>query len=633
MRASIGRFGLAMLAALVLVPWFACGGHEESGVISHSVSLSISSTSLELDQGASTQFTASVLGTSNQAVIWSIQESNSGGSIDSQGLFTAPFKAGLLHVVATSAQDSTKRAIAEVNVHTVTISINPAIGDMEPGESQAFTALVKGTVDPSVTWDIFEQQAGAITRSGIFTAPSQAGTYHVVATNTSDKTASASVPVRVCSVSVSITPRALGITPGSTRQFTASIAGTLDDTASWSVQEGAKGGLISDSGVYTAPAEAGVYHVLASSLSHPGVMASALVRVGPSSFRPTGDMVEARYYHTATLLQNGKVLVVGGDPPDEWASRATAELYDPLAGTFQLTGSMSTGRDEHTATLLPNGNVLITGGGIAYWLSYNTAEIYDPSTGQFTPTGQLSARRSNHTATLLKNGKVLIIGGVNWTDDITDPNLLRAVELYDPQSGTFSPAGSLAKPMWGHSATLLPDGRVLVIGGTYGYSGDTSTAVLIYDPQTESFTSVGSTNQPLESHTATLLPTNTVLIAGGKFYPPGSDFNGEIIDDGQLLDLATMQLSADIEMLIPRVHHTATYVPDKKVLITGGDSGSTEKSAELFDISTSQFECIGEMGVPRAGHTATMLLTGEILIIGGTSDKSAELYNAQSKPK
>ena len=125
--------------------------------------------------------------------------------------------------------------------------------------------------------------------------------------------------------------------------------------------------------------------------------------VPQETFAPTGSMTVAREMHTATFLGNGKVLIAGGY--DGFNGNASAELYDPAAGTFTATGSMTVARWEHTATLLPNGTVLIAGGGSS------SAELYDPAAGTFTATGSMTVARIKHTATLLLSGMVLIAGG------------------------------------------------------------------------------------------------------------------------------------------------------------------------------------------------------------------------------
>jgi hypothetical protein len=195
----------------------------------------------------------------------------------------------------------------------------------------------------------------------------------------------------------------------------------------------------------------------------------------PGTFTQAGRMAVARYQHTATLLNDGRVLIAGGDSsygalgPN---TEASAELYDPATGTFSPTGSMTTARDGHTATLLPNGKVLIAGGGprlggVGY--SVASAEIYDPATGSFTATGAMIVERTAHTATLLNNGRVLIAGGLRRVvgSTLSEYSYPRGAELYDPETGTFSATGDMSSG-WADTATLLPNGKVLVAGGDIG---------------------------------------------------------------------------------------------------------------------------------------------------------------------
>jgi len=156
-----------------------------------------------------------------------------------------------------------------------------------------------------------------------------------------------------------------------------------------------------------------------------GAIPSTALRasVKHACWNDTGSMTTARASHTATLLPGGKVLIVGGS--DASSTLATAELYDPVAGTFTATGTMATARCWHTATLLPSGQVLIAGGtGDAGSLA--SAELYDPPLGTFTATGNMTATRETFTATLLSSGEVLIAGGLGSSGN------LASAELYDP---------------------------------------------------------------------------------------------------------------------------------------------------------------------------------------------------------
>jgi hypothetical protein len=198
-------------------------------------------------------------------------------------------------------------------------------------------------------------------------------------------------------------------------------------------------------------------------------------------FTPTGGMTEITSAHTATLLKNGKVLFIG------WVSGV--ELYDPVAGKFSRVGKLTTPRQMHTATLLPNGKVLVIGGKEAAnygLLALTSAELYDPVTNLFAPTGSLVRERVGHTATLLANGKVLVVG---WSE---------GAELYDPNTGKFSLTGKPSVVRIDHTATLLKNGNVLVTGGfTTGYHIFDSAE--LYDPAAGTFSASTAMNSSKQS--------------------------------------------------------------------------------------------------------------------------------------
>ena len=180
----------------------------------------------------------------------------------------------------------------------------------------------------------------------------------------------------------------------------------------------------------------------------------------PGSWKVTGDLTAGRYSHIAILLPNGQVLVAGGQG-DGGIILTSAELYDPAVRTWTATGSLTVPRWFHTATLLPNKRVLVAAGATGTPISnaIASAEIYDPTTGIWTATGSLATARQSHTATLLPDGQVLVAGGANTT-------ILASAELYHPGTGRWTATGSMASARYQHTATLLPDGRVLVAGGT-----------------------------------------------------------------------------------------------------------------------------------------------------------------------
>jgi deoxycytidylate deaminase len=224
------------------------------------------------------------------------------------------------------------------------------------------------------------------------------------------------------------------------------------------------------------------------------------------------------------LLPNGKVLVAGG-LESGFNPSASAELYDPASGTWTATASLNTARYAHTATLLPNGKVLVAGGYNGSFLT--SAELYDPASGTWTTTGSLNSARDLHTATLLPNGKVLVAGGYNGS-------FLTGAELFDPAggtNGTWTTTGSLNSARDLHTATLLPNGMVLVAGGLDS-SGGSSASAELFDPAggtNGTWTATASLNTAREQHTATLLPNGKVLVAGG-FNGSAASTSAELFD-------------------------------------------------------------------------------------------------------
>jgi N-acetylneuraminic acid mutarotase len=211
------------------------------------------------------------------------------------------------------------------------------------------------------------------------------------------------------------------------------------------------------------------------------------------------------------LLPDGKVLITGGVTRG-MSYLSTSEVYDPIVGKWTKTSPANQVRAGHTATLLLNGQVLVAGGhvtldvfGNVRWLS--SAELYNPSNKQWAETGNMTTTRMKHTATLLQNGKVLVVGGYDGT------NNLSSAELYDPKSGKWMTTGSLIVARRDHTATLLSDGKVLVAGGEN--ATDCLSSAELYNPNTEKWTITDSMNSPRKSYRALLLPNGLVLATGG----------------------------------------------------------------------------------------------------------------------
>jgi hypothetical protein len=326
-------------------------------------------------------------------------------------------------------------------------------------------------------------------------------------------------------------------------------------------------------------------------------------------FVATGSMSTPRSFHTATLLGNGQVLVVGGFD-DKGAPLASAELYDPNSKTFSSTNNnMPNKAAGHTATLLLNGQVLVVGGG------NSSSELYNPSSKTWSSAGGIGGQRSYHSATLLPNGKVLIAGGSDQSGKTSNTAL-----LYDPLTGSYSGTGDMTLSREFHTATLLPSGKVLIAGGrTSSGSGYTYQATAeIYDPGLGTFTLAGSMLSARYGHTAALLSNGNVLLAGGA--------NTDAIATAELYDLVTGAFSLTGPLATARLFSTA--MPFKGIVVeAGGLKGSTQlSSAEQYQGSFLSF---GNMTAPRAAHTATVLNDGSVLIIGGQGSNGTPVATAE----
>lgn len=228
-----------------------------------------------------------------------------------------------------------------------------------------------------------------------------------------------------------------------------------------------------------------------------------------------------------------------------------------------------------------------------------TAAVTIVSVG-FVPISAMAAR-FGHTATLLTDGSVLVAGGtLNST----------SAELFIPASSSFvATNGNMVHPRSGHCAILLPDGRVLIVGGGDANANLFKTAEL-FDPVTQSFSATGDLNQARTGATATLLPNGMALIAGGL------DSSGALLSSAELYDPGGGTFTLAGSMHVARAQHTATLLNNGKVLLVGSvkDTGS----AEIFDPASGLFSATGSLIQGRAHHTATLLPNGNVLVLGGT---------------
>jgi N-acetylneuraminic acid mutarotase len=343
-----------------------------------------------------------------------------------------------------------------------------------------------------------------------------------------------------------------------------------------------------------------------------------------SAWTPSRPLLEARGSDTATLLDDGRVLVVGGIGGPNDVPLASAELYDPRTATWAAAGRMTTPRAGHATTLLPDGKVLVTGGDGGNG-PLGSAEVFDPGTGSWASVGAMMSPRAGHAAALLPGGSVLVAGG-----DSGSGSMLATAELFDPASGTWAATGSMVvqRGHLGPVATVLHDGRALVVGG---YSGGGSTippTAELYDPASGSWTATGDLVHARGAGiTVTLLPTGEVLVTGGD-----TDCCG-FLHEAELFDPVTGSWQATGDMAGWRQGHTAAVVQGGRVLVAGGDDPTDipQITAETYEPVSRSWAQTASPTVRRESGTATLLPHGRVLVAGGNDGSGplaeTELYD------
>ena len=371
----------------------------------------------------------------------------------------------------------------------------------------------------------------------------------------------------------------------------------------------------------------------------------------------TGSMATARREHTATLLANGKVLVAGGQngTAPGYTALSSAELYDPATGTWAATGALGSARAGHAAALLEDGKVLVAGGQTRWFplpaLYTSTAYLFDPATGTWSATGSMAATRKSFSLTRIPGGLVVAAGGRN-------ASYLSSAERYNVSNGTWGSTGGLGAARGSHAAALLPDARILLVGGMDGTGpiGDMAE----YDPAANTWAEV-ETGGARVDHTATLLPGGRILVVGGE--QTGWLSDAELVDrmnpswtsagttwgrkdgtattlsNGKVLVLGAASVGDATRgalfnpgtntwaytfgaMVVPRSKHDAVPLADGRVLILGGvkPNGEGTKSCEVYDPATDSFATAPFLpGGFRPGLHAVLLPDGRVLAAGGES--------------
>lgn len=341
----------------------------------------------------------------------------------------------------------------------------------------------------------------------------------------------------------------------------------------------------------------------------------------------------ARYYHTSTLLEDGRVFVTGGR--DGRLPVISCELFDPSInngrGQWLRRTNLHERRERHTATTFPTGAIVVTGG--LNDTPLKSCEAIDPINDVAILIPPMNEARYEHTAIYLGYGRILVAGSKNYDKGMTSCEIFEPQEFTGPtvtgtgqevlSYGVWRYTGSMKVPRGRHTATLLHDDRVLVTGGVSNYSPTTSCEV--YDKLTQRWTQVAPMNIPRTGHTATLLPDGRVIVTGGKS-SMGEVASVEIFDPTAQGGLGSWRLLRD--MNVARFNHAATYHPSGVLIVTGtwvmGQGGQSSETLKIDDsLFTHAWTQVGDMLSHRSNHTSTLLHDGRVLVIGG------EIYGTQ----
>jgi hypothetical protein len=348
------------------------------------------------------------------------------------------------------------------------------------------------------------------------------------------------------------------------------------------------------------------------------------------SFQPAGHLFQARNRSQATLLTDGKVLITGGYQFIGMNGEAIpfAEIFDPATGQSTALPPLSEPRDDsERSVLLKDGRVLIVSGG-----ETRLVEIFEPTTRLFDLAGLMLHVRGGPTATVIPDGRVLIAGGFTaFGPTDPEPPVTESAELFDPVSGKSQPTGSLSMARYRHSAVTLPDGRIALLGG-YGVDGQVLSSVEIYDPRTGIFTPGGELAEARADMTAHLLPDGRVLVVGGLYTNSGGQVVGarrsvEVYDPAAGRSAVTDTLPG------ARWFHAAAELLDGRVLIAGGVDFSSNPPSPLgtafvVDPTTGRTSPMDPMTAARGEPTAVALPDGRVLIIGGRNPSSLDSVEA-----
>jgi hypothetical protein len=337
-------------------------------------------------------------------------------------------------------------------------------------------------------------------------------------------------------------------------------------------------------------------------------------------WKGAGALSVGRYAPGAALLADGRVLVAGGYSFETGRAHATSEVFDPATGAWADGPRLRAGRNFPVVLPLPGGDALFVAGFRADAGTTALADRLDAARGRFQPAEAAQEERELCAATPLKDGRFLITGGYSTLRRKT----LDSAEVYDPKTGVFtSLPAKLQAARFGHAGALLPDGRVLILGGKVLATGEDVLPAELFDPEKGSFTPTGSLGVGRDRCTAWLLPGGKgVLVAGGSAKEGGTLPARHC----EVYNVETGKFGPGPELVRDRMAHTMTALPDGRVLLVGGWSGSekaTTRQAELWD-PAGRFIPAGLLQAGRHDHAAARLKDGRVLVAGGKEAPARE---------
>ena len=594
-------------------------------------SITINPPSAAMPLGTTQQFTAT--GTYSDGSIQDLTStatwtsSSASATVNSAGLVTAA-ALGTSTIQASSGSQSSSTTVTVGSPALVSLAVTPSTSTIALGLSQQYQAIGTYTdgrsqnLTSSVSWYAVPATLASVNSTGLVTSLGR-GNVQITAVYGGFSGISALTVGMPNLVSITVTPSAASVSVGSSQQFVAvgkySDGSTQDITTSVS--------WASSSGTVSTVSTTGLATTLAA--GNATITASFSSVTGNASLTATSGTLAlntSRYQHNATLLNNGSVLITGGQTCPSAGSCTylnSAELYNPSSGSVTNTGSLATPRTA-PGVLLGSGKVLVAGGlscdSSGNCASLSSAEIYDPGAGTFSLAGNMTAARDSHTMTLLSNGQVLIAGGETCTS-ASSCTALSSAELYDPIAGTFTATGSLSAARFNAAAVALSSGQVLIAGGFDGANYPASAE--LFNPATGSFSASGTLNTPRAGATATLLDSGQVMIAGGSTCSsPGCPTAATELYASGSFYYPTYPTG---NMNVSRFGQTASLLTNGQVLFTGGfDSCTTscisDSTTEIFDPLAFTFTYGQSLTTGRSGHAATLLTDGSVLLIGGINN-------------